>query len=77
MMRMELWKRLETVSQAVANRYIQYPMIILQPGENVEQLPAKIERWTAGEKVEGIYGEYEGEEVGIGLPFKFVAPDDL
>jgi len=69
-----IWKRLESVSKVIANRDIQYPFIILQPGETVDQLPAKIERWMAGEKVEGICGEYEGGEVGIGLPFAFVDP---
>ena len=73
-MRRQIWERLESVSMAVANRYIQYPLIFLQPGETVEQLPAKIERWMAGEAVAGIYGRYEGGEVGIGLPFKFVSP---
>ena len=75
-MQRKIWKRLESVSKAIDNRYIQYPLIFLQPGETVEQLPAKIERWMAGEAVEGIYGRYEGGEVGIGLPFKFVSPGD-
>ena len=55
------WKRLERVSQVVENRYIQYPMIFLERGETEEDIPAMIERWKAGEKVEGIFGEYEGE----------------
>ena len=76
MMRMDMWKRLENVSQAISIKSIQRPFIFMQPGETIEDLPAKIGRWKAGEKVEGIYGEYEGGEVGIGLPFKFVAPDD-
>lgn len=75
-MQRQIWKRLESVSQAIANRHIQYPFIFLQPGETVEQIPAKIERWKAGEKVEGICGEYLGGEVGIGLPFEFVSPAD-
>ena len=76
MIRQHLWNRLGKVSQAISIKSIQRPFIFMQPGETIEDLPAKIERWMAGEKVEGIYGEYEGGEVGIGLPFEFVAPDD-
>lgn len=76
-MRMALWKRLERVDSAISNKYIQYPFIILQPGETVDDLPAKIERWKTGEKVEGIYGEYEGGEVGILLPYEFVSPGEV
>jgi len=72
----QIWKRLESVSNAIANKRTQCPFIILQPGETVEMLPAKIERWKAGEEVEGIYGKYEGGEVEIGLPFEFVCPGD-
>jgi hypothetical protein len=71
-----MWKRLEKLGQVLQHQNIQYPMIILQPGETAEQLPAKIERWKAGEKVEGINGEYEGGDVGIVLPFEFVEPGD-
>ena len=71
------WKRLVGVSQKIENRYVQYPVIILGEGESVDDLPAKVERWKAGEQVEGIYGEYEGGEVGIGLPFEFVSPGDV
>ena len=72
----QIWKRLGSVSNTIANRRTQRPLIILQPGETVEMLPAKIERWKAGEEVEGIYGKYEGGEVDIGLPFQFVSPGD-
>lgn len=76
MIRQHLWNRLERVKQAISIKSIQRPFIIMQPGETIEDLPAKIDRWKAGEQVEGICGEYIGGEVGIGLPFEFVAPDD-
>ena len=72
----QIWKRLGSVSNTIANRRTQRPFIILQPGETVEMLPAKIERWKAGEEVEGIYGKYEGGEVDFGLPLQFVSPGD-
>ena len=31
-MQRQIWKRLESVSQAIANRHIQYPFIFLQSG---------------------------------------------
>jgi len=69
-----MWERLESVEQVLSHRNIQYPLIILQPGETEEDLPAKIERWKAGDEVEGILGEYEGGEVGIYCPIKLVEP---
>ena len=74
---LQMWKRLEKLGQVLQHQNIQYPMIIMQSGETVEDLPAKIERWKAGEEVEGIYGKYEGGEVGSILPFQFVSPGDV
>ena len=71
---LQMRKRLEKVGQVLQYKNIQYPMIIMQSGETVEDLPAKIERWKAGEEVAGIFAKYEGGEVGIGLPFQFVSP---
>ena len=73
----QMWKRLEKLGQVLQYQNIQYPMIIMQSGETVADLPAKIERWQAGEEAVGIYGKYEGGEVGIGLPFQFVSPGDV
>ena len=72
-----LRKRLEKVGQVLQYKNIQYPMITMQPGETLEDLPAKVERWKAGEKVEGILGEYQGGEVGILLPCRYVGPGEV
>ncbi len=72
-MNLRLWKRLAETSKAIENRYIQYLLIIMQEGDTWDDLEAKVERWKAGEKVDGIYGEYEGGPVKL-LPFEFVSP---
>ena len=70
----QLRKLLENVEQLFRHRYVQYPMMIQEEWETREDLEAKIERWKAGEQVQGIFGEYEGGEVGIRRPFQFVKP---
>ena len=71
------WKRLEQVSRVVRNQHIQTPFIFLQDGETDDDVPDKIERWMAGETVEGISGEYKGGEVRIIQPFSFVSPGEV
>ncbi len=70
----KLQNRLEKVAKVLENRFIQYPFIFQKEWETREDIEAKLERWKAGEKVDGIAGEYEGGEVGILLPFQFVSP---
>ncbi len=39
--------------------------ILSKPGESMESIELKIERWKAGETVEGIAGEYLGGEIDL------------
>ena len=68
-----MWKRISEAAEAVENRHTQYLLIIMQEGDTWADLEARVERWKAGEKVYGIYGEYEGGPVEL-LPFEFVEP---
>lgn len=73
---LQMRKRLEKVGQVLQHRNIQYPLMIQEVGETREDLEIKLELWKAGEEVEGIFGKYKGGEVGICLPFQFVAPPE-
>ena len=72
-----LWKRLQAVGQKLEITKVQYPLMIQKEGETRDDLWAKLERWKAGEAVDGIYGVYQGGEIGIHLPFRFISPTNV
>ena len=71
-----LWHRLEALKAKRRSTQVQHLLVCLDKGETLQELEAKIERWKAGEKVNGISQEYEGGEIDYGLPFEFVSPRD-
>ena len=72
-----MWNRLNNTAKPLSQRHIQHLLIVLAEGETREDLDRKIERWKAGEKVDGISAEYEGGDVEIGRPFAFVSPEKV
>ena len=69
-----MWKRLGDVAKPSKPRNIQRPFVFLSEGETRQDLEGKIERWKAGEKVDGISAEYEGGEIEIRRAFAFANP---
>ena len=72
-----MWKRLHNTARPISQRHIQHLIIILAEGETREDLDRKIERWKAGEKVDGISAKYEGGEVEFGRPIAFASPAEV
>ena len=60
MIRPQLWKRLSTVEHSARLRSYQVISVINHRGETDAAFDAKIERWKAGESVDGIKGKYKG-----------------
>ena len=74
MIRPQMWKRLESTRISLRCRHVQHIFVIMRSGETIADVEAKVERWKAGEKVDGISAKYEGGEVDYGLPIEFVDP---
>ena len=72
-----MWNRLGDVAKPSKQRKVQRPFVFLGEGETMVDLKGKIERWKAGEKVDGISAEYEGGEVEIVRPFAFASPEKV
>ncbi len=72
-MRQQIWKRLEVVEAALQIQHRQIVVIKSAEKETDSEFDAKIERWKAGESVEGINAEYEGGEIHI-INIRFVSP---
>ncbi len=64
-MRQQIWKRLEVVEAALQIQHRQIVLIRRDEKETDSDFDAKIERWKAGESVEGIDAEYQGSEIEI------------
>ena len=71
-MNQRLWERIATVETALwfQNRQV---VIVRSDTESLESFDEKIERWKAGEAVEGIKDAYEGGEVQL-IWVRSVAP---
>ena len=61
----QIWKRLEVVEAALKIPHRQIVLIRRDEKETDSDFDAKIERWKAGESVEGIDAEYQGSEIEI------------
>ena len=72
----QLWKRLNTVEQNGQLTSRQWITVVKDRGETDTDTDAKIERWKAGESVDGINGEYRGGVIDIILVV-IVAPGDV
>ena len=77
MIRQQLWKRLNTVEQTGQLTSRQVITVIKNRGETDADIDAKIERWKAGESVDGINGEYKGGEIDMIIRIIVVAPGDV
>lgn len=60
-----MWKRLEVVEAALRIKHRQIVVILRDEKETDSEFDAKIERWKAGESVEGIDAGYQGGEIHI------------
>ena len=60
-----LWKRLADAEQHLEFATRQVVVIRRHERETDSEFDAKIERWIAGESVDGIDGKYEGGEVSF------------
>ena len=76
MIRQQLWKRLNTAEQAGQLTSRQVVRVIQRIGDSKADIDAKIERWKAGESVDGINGEYKGGDLLI-VRIILVAPGDV
>ena len=70
---LQMWKRLEVVEAALQIPHRQIVLIRRDEKETDSEFDAKIERWKAGESVEGINAEYEGREIHI-IKIRVVSP---
>ncbi len=68
-----MWKRLEVVEAALRIEHRQIVVIQSDEKETDSEFNAKIERWKAGESVEGIDAEYQGGEIHI-IKIRVVSP---
>jgi len=64
-LRLQQWKRLDAAGFRLRYQHRQVIAILSKPGESMESIELKIERWKAGETVEGIAGEYLGGEIDL------------
>ena len=71
-----MWKRLESAGQTLSLRAEQVVIVFSRYGDSDSDLDKRIERWKAGEKVEGICSEYEGGDIRISR-IGFVSPGDI
>ena len=76
MIQQQLWKRLNSVEQNGQLTSRQWITVIKRRGDSDADIDAMIERWKAGESVDGINGEYKGGEIDIILNV-LVAPGDV
>ena len=64
-MRLQQWKRLNAVGITLSYEHRQVICIMSDPDDSVESFWQRVERWKAGESVDGIDAEYEGGELEI------------
>ena len=64
-MRLQQWKRLNAAGITLSYKHSQVICVRSDPDDSVESIPQKVERWKAGESVDGIDAEYEGGELEI------------
>ena len=61
----QMWKRLEKVGRSSSLRREQFICVTQDIGETDREVDDRIDRWTAGDVVPGIRGEYKGGELFI------------
>ena len=64
-MQPQVLKRLNKVEQIFSHSSVQRAIVIQAVNETDEDVQDKIERWKAGEVVDGIRDVYEGRELSI------------
>ena len=64
-MQWQVWKRLDQVGVLLSQRNTQNVIVIQDMGETGIEIEDKINRWKAGEVVDGIRDVYEGGELKI------------
>ena len=64
-MRLQQWKRLNAAGITLSYKHRQVICIRSDPDDSVKPIPQKVERWKAGESVDGFDAEYEGGELEI------------
>ena len=62
-MRLQQWKRLSAVNKTLRYQHRRVVVVTFEPDESDESFHRRVERWKAGEIVEGIAGTYEGGQV--------------
>jgi len=64
-MQLRMWQRLDVVETALQIQDRQTVAIRMDETETDAEFDTRIERWKAGESVDGIDSEYEGGELEI------------
>lgn len=64
-MNVQMWKRLQAVGTILSYQSLQTVFVVSEIDESDESFQRRIERWKAGNIVEGIKATYEGGAVDL------------
>jgi hypothetical protein len=60
-----MWKRLQAVGTSLSYQHRQIIRVVSELDESDESFERRIERWKAGERVEGIEATFDGGAVDL------------